>query len=352
MTGVEYIEEKIHQTRKHVTAWRLGTQELSPQDLEVLKKSLIMLDNDEEKVHALIEEKSQDNKTRSPQDEFNKILSNLSESLKDDLTIYTNNNYTDILNKTGFGILESGHIHAGCVRVDDYGDLLDGYGVFINIGTYYALQLIAKSIIIENFENDFESYRRNASEYIDLAAEIYFTQNSTTTREIFFYEYPQEVQIEASAAQSSVAIKVLQFIALHELGHIINGDFEIMGFHARFMHTDDKENETLDLPKDIDINQSHKEEYNADLFALNTLFDNDGSNISKWSSFYTIFYFLIWLDAIEKKMGEKLSNLHPNAVLRARKLQKRLLEITKGEDYGYINHLDNIIIKLNDWSKQ
>ena len=43
MTGIEYIEEKINQTRKQVTAWRLGTQELSPQDINVLKKSLIML---------------------------------------------------------------------------------------------------------------------------------------------------------------------------------------------------------------------------------------------------------------------------------------------------------------------
>ncbi len=351
MTGIEYIEEKINQTRKQVTAWRLGTQELSPQDINVLKKSLIMLDNDEKKVHDLIEEKSLDNKTRSPQDEFNKILKNLSESLKDDLMVYTNNNYTEVLNNTGFAILECGTIHAGCVRVDDYDELLEGYGVFINIGTYYALQLIAKSIIIENFENDFQQYQRDASEYIDLAAEIYFSQNSTTTREIFFYEYPEDVQVEASAAQSSVAIKVLQFIALHELGHIINGDFEIMGFHARFMHTD-KENKAINLPSDTNIAQSHKEEYNADLFALNALFDNDSSNISKWSSFYTIFYFLIWLDAIEKRMGKKLSNIHPNSILRARKLQSRLLEITQGEDYGYINHLENIITKLNQWSMQ
>lgn len=350
MTGIEYIHNKINQTRKQVTSWKLGTQELSKKDIEVLKKSLIMLNNDEEKVHQLISEKEFDNKTHSPEDEFNKILTNLSDSLKDDLSVYTNNEHKEILDKTGFGILECGTIHAGCVRVDDYDELLEGYGVFINIGTYYALQLIAKSIIIENFENDFQEYQREASEYIDLAAEIYFNQNSTTTREIFFYEYPEEVQIEASAAQSSVAIKVLQFIALHELGHIINGDFEIMGFHTRFMNTG-KESRT-NLPLNVDIEKSHREEYNADLFALISLFDNESSNISKWSSFYTIFYFLIWLDAIENKLGKKLSNLHPNSIKRARKLQTKLLELTQGEDYGYINHLDNIITKLNEWSKK
>jgi len=350
MTGIEYIQEKINQTKKQTSSWKLGTQVISEQDFKVLKKSLIMLNNDEEAVNKLIKEKSHNNKILSPEDEFNKILSELSDSLKDDLAVYTNGNHKEILEQTGFALLESGNIHAGCVRVDDYGDVLDGYGVFINIGTYYAIQLIAKSIIIENFENDFIKYKRDASEYIDLAAKIYFTQNSTTTREIFFYEYPQDIQAEASAAQSSVAIKVLQFIALHELGHIVNGDFEIMGFHARFMHTG--ENNIIDLPKDIDINQSHKEEFSADLFALNALFNNDCSDLSKWSGFYTIFYFLIWLDAIEKKMGKKLSNLHPNATLRARKLQERLLEITKGKDYGYINHLNNIIIKLNRWSKK
>jgi hypothetical protein len=350
MTGIEYINQQINETRRKMDSWKLGTQTLSKKDMDILEKSLIMLDNDEEKVKALMLEKVNDSKTYSPEDEFNKILSRVAESLKDDLYVYTNKKYDDILYKIGFGILECGTIHAGCVRVNDYGKTLDGHGIFINIGTYYALQLIAKSIIIENFENDFESYRRDASEFIDLASNIYFTQTSNPTREIFFYDYPDDVQVEASAAQSSVVIKVMQFISLHELGHIVNGDFEIMGFHARFMNS--KPDVSINLPKDVDVEQSHEEEYAADLFALNALFDNDSSHISKWSSFYTIYYFLIWLDSIEKKLGQKLSNLHPNSIVRAKRLQRKLLELTDGKDYGYIKHLDNIIIKLDKWSRK
>lgn len=346
MTGVEYIEQEVQETKRRMDAWLLEAYKVSDKDIPILEQSLMMLNNDEEDVKALITE--QQDRTL-PQEQFTYVLLKMAQSLKEDISVYTNNQYDDTLHKTGLGLLECGSIHAGCVRVNDYGKVLDGYGIFINIGTYYALQLIAKHMIIENFENDFASYRREAPEFLDLAADIYFTQDSDLTKEIFFYDYPDEVQAEAGAAQSSVAIKVLQFIALHELGHIVNGDFEIMGFHSRFMHEKDKH---TDLPESIDIGKSHEEEYAADRFALNALFDNDISPLSKWSSFYPIFFFLVWLDAIEQKVGQKLSNLHPNAISRAKRLQERLLELTEGEDYGYLNHLENIIIKLNQWSRQ
>jgi len=348
VTGIEYIQKKIAEERKHADAWKLGTQKLSKKDIEVLEKSLSMLDNDEEKVHNLIEEKINNNHTLSAQDEFNHIILQMSESLKDDLAIYTENRYNDILEKTGFGILESGRVYAGAVRVDDFYLTLDGHAIIINIGTYFALHLLVKGVILENFENDFEIYKKDGSQYLDFAKDIFFFQNSTRTREVFFYDYPQEVQIEASARQSSAVVKVLQFISLHELGHIVNNDLEIMDFHARFMN-DNMGNEIVDLSSNF--NQQHDMEYKADMFALNSLFNNNNSSeLSKWSGFYMIFYFLIWLNAIEEKTGKLVSLSHPKPILRAKKLQEKLLEITNGKEYGYIKHLDNIIVKFEKWS--
>jgi len=346
MTGIEYIEQQVQETKRRMDAWILKAYKIEEKDIPVLEESLKLLNNDEAVVKSLIRNQQD---TMLPQQKFTEVLIQMAASLKDDLSVYTNQKYDETLNKIGLGLLESGTIHAGCVRVNDYGKLLDGYGIFINIGTYYALQLIAKNMIIENFQDDFLQYQREAPEFLDLAADIYFTQDSDLTKEIFFYDYPKEVQAEAGAAQSSVAIKVLQFIALHELGHIINGDFEVMGFHARFMH--EKDGQT-DLPDTVDIQQSHYEEYAADMFALNALFDNEISPLSKWSSFYPIYFFLVWLDAIEQKVGKKLSNLHPNSISRAKRLEKQLLELTDGEDYGYLKHLENIILKLKQWSEQ
>ena len=272
-----------------------------------------------------------------------------SDSLKDDLNVYTNKEYEHIVQISGLSILESGDIHAGCVEIDDYDCKLDGYAIFINIGTYYALQLLAKTIIVENFQNDFAQYKTKATEFIDKAMSIYLTQDSNSTRQSYFDEYPPEVRAEASAAQSAVVVKVMQFIALHELGHIVNGDLNIMGFHRRFMNSSYLDQ--AGLPDNEELQQSHEAEFAADMFAFNALFNYDAEPIQKWSGFYPIFYFLAWLDAIEKKIGKVVSHLHPNALERARRMQKALLVITEQNDLGYGEELEKVINYFSEWSQ-
>lgn len=347
MTGIEFINIKKDEIRSMRSAWRLGTLSLNERSEKRLKETLNILDADEQLIKKLIKAKKNDSLKLQPDEEFRAILETMSDSIKEDLNIYTNNKYKDILDNSGVSILESGDIHAGCIHKNDYEEVLNGYAIFINLGTYYSLQLLAKTIIIENLINEFKSFRRRATEFIDIATEIYIYQDSRTTRKIFFHEYPDNLASEASAAQSAVAIKVMQFIALHELGHIVNGDLEIMGFHKRFMnHCNDSSEEILE---NINISDYHKSEFNADMFAFEALFDNDSEDLAKWSSFYPVFYFLVWLDAIERKFGEALSNQHPNALLRAKKMHHRMLEITNQNDLGYNNELENVILYFNQW---
>lgn len=349
MTGIEFINQKREEVRKATDSWKIYLSSLSEHSEAKLKKTLSHLNTDELFLADLINARKQDTKDTDPNESFRKILDVMSNSLKDDLNVYTNNQYSEMLEKSGLLILESGDIHAGCISKNDYNETLDGYAIFINLGTYYSLQLLAKTIIIENFTNAFEKYRRQATEYIDLATNIYISQDPSMTEEIFFFDYPADVESEASAAQSSVVIKVMQFISLHELGHIVNGDLEIMGFHKRFMNNNAKENHNL---SDVEVTNYHQSEFDADLFALNALLNTDISDISKWSSFYPIFYFLVWLNAIEIKFGHILSNQHPNALIRAKRLHTRMLEITNNLDLGYNESLQNVITYFDTWAKK
>ncbi len=348
MTGKKFVTIMIESSKKRTDAWRLKAHALDQEQIEILEKSLTLLDNDEEKVKSLILNKKNDLSNMNHEDEFSNLLIKLSESLFDDLSVYTKSRYDDILDISGLGIIEIGKIHAGITNKNHLKEELDGFAIFINIGTYYALQLLIKAIIVENFENEFEQYRQDGNPYIDLAMTIYKTQHSHPTREIFWHDFPNDVQANASAAQSASVIKIMQFIALHELGHYVNGDFDIMGFHSYAMHSNDNNK----IHDELLRVKSYNAEFKADNFAFNALFDTEIDDLSKWSSFYPIFYFYAWLNAIEKKDNIILSDMHPNPLERARILQKKLLELTDDEDYGYSIHLDNVVEYFNKWSQK
>lgn len=349
MTGLEYVQLERDLVRKSAESWQLGTKGMDEEDEKVLAKTLDILNADQNLIDSLLQAKKKDENSIHPTAEFRRILEVYSDSLKDDLNVYTNHEHKDIIEISGLSILESGIIHAGCVNVDQFDEALDGYAIFINVGTYYALQLLAKTIIVENFQGDFAEYKRKATEFIDTAMNIYISQDSRSTRAAYFEEYPPEVRSEASAAQSSVVVKVMQFIALHELGHIVNGDLGVMGFHRRYMnaHLPDQP----DLPEEAELQKSHDAEFAADMFAFEALFGYEATPIQKWSGFYPIFYFLAWLDAVEKKLDHTLPGVHPNSLERAKRLQSALFELTDRDDLGYGKELESVINYLAEWSQ-
>jgi len=117
MTGIEYIQLKREQVRSSEHSWVLGTKGLDSCDEDVLKKTLDFLDADGGLIDRLIEAKKNDAEAQHPTAEFRQILEVYSDSLKDDLNVYTNSEYGHIVQISGLSILESGDIHAGCVEV-------------------------------------------------------------------------------------------------------------------------------------------------------------------------------------------------------------------------------------------
>ncbi|MDP8171313.1 hypothetical protein QJU96_08435 [Pasteurella skyensis] len=336
MKAQEYLKKQKEQERKMKDAWILTSQPITDKRRKILDHTLNILDNNEEDVRNL----SIYSKTMSKYDNYINILDAMSNSLKNDLNIYTNNKYLNFVEKCALGFLESGKVHAACTRKTLCNEILDGYIIYINLGTYYALQLIAKAIIVENFQGDFIKFKRKGTEFIEKSTKIFFEKDPSVIKDSFWYEYPEKVQAEANASQSAFVTKVLQFIVLHELGHIVNQDFEIMENHFMCMF---QENSVKIQTNQIEVN--HKAEYNADDFAFDNLFGDINDDLEKWSTFYAIYYFFVWLDFIEYRQGESISNIHPKPMERANRLLNKISKITNN-DFNYLKLIEELNNKL------
>ncbi len=340
LSGKEYIAQKRKQVLKAPDAWRFSSKTIDDKEAKRLRKTLTHLNASENYIDQLIQAKY-DDRPIDPETQFRLTLEVFSDSLKDDLNVYTSDKYASIVSKLGLSVIECGRVHAGCRSVDDFHDPLDGHAVQIGIGTYFATQLLAKNIIVENFTNDFEQYKTSTDQFLDQVADIYINQDREATKGIKFDEYPIDVEAEASAAQSAVSVKLMQFIALHELAHIVNDDRDIMSFN----HVELDENNPTNTDSTPD---KHEKEFRADMFALSYLIE-DLEDLNRWSTFYPIYYYLVWTNAVEKKFNVNVSFTHPDSLVRANRLRERVSELTGEDDFGYNDYLDTCLTRFDTW---
>ena len=127
ITAYEYVKQKKEEERKTKEEWLLKSYPLPNEEKKILEKTLKILKSDNEYVKNLSIHKEE----MSNYDNYSTVLNALSESLKNDLNIYTNNKYSSLVKKCALGILESGKVHAACVKKTEFDDLLDGYAIFI-----------------------------------------------------------------------------------------------------------------------------------------------------------------------------------------------------------------------------
>ena len=325
LDGRNYARQRWQRMKKSQHAWYLKSRKLDRTGERITRRTLEKLSADQGLVERLVEAQYSDN-GMDGNDHFSSVLSVLMDSLRDDLNIYTEGKYQGIFDQTGLAIIELGGVHAATTNVDDFLKPLSGYAIFIEIGTYYAIQLLAKSIIVENFENEYAVYKQDGTQFIETAKALYIHKNMQASKDIYFHHLPEEAEADASAAQSSVVIKVMQFIALHEFGHVVNGDRGVMSFNTKSVHG---------VATTAELDCSFEKEYAADIFAINALFSAQTPPLNNWSGFYTIFYFLAWLHSIEMKTSKPISHTHPPSLDRAWRLHARMMELTDNEDHGY-----------------
>ena len=150
---------------------------------------------------------------------------------------------------------------------------------------------------------------------------------------------PAEVDGALSGAQSSIAMIILQFIVLHEFGHIVNDDLELMGLYKIHVAPTRQDNESYE-PN----NTYWKSEYKADEFALLSICQKAKNDISAWANFMGIYMLFRWFADIEKHLGKKLSEFHPPPLKRADKLKALMRSTIPGWEnvQSEVKRIDNM----------
>lgn len=333
MTSKEYVHLKQQEALKYKDAWEIETNNLKKDEKDNL---MLMLKEqfpnyNKELVNGVLEPKNE-----------NQVLENFAISLYNDIDVYTNGKYKELYDLTNLGFIKRGSLEAVCVSVDDFNNRFEdgGYAILINIGLYYSINLLVKGIIVDNLQNEWEQYKQDPLPLLTNALEIYLHHNNSVVNYMKFDDFPVDIAKDLNRVQANSTVRLMQFIALHEFGHIVNGDFGIMSlYHDSFMG------------KEINIdNDIHKKEFLADQFALKCLLENDNNIQSKWGSFYTISFFLAWLSGVEKILNSKISIVHPDPIDRIWKLYDFMLE-THEDKYNYKDLVNKAIEGINKWTR-
>lgn len=333
--------------------WKLGTSTKADETYakRKLKRSFEVLGQSESYdalSHLIDGEQDQWKRNRGVGD-YDRLMQALASSLKDDINECTEGSFSDVLSKTAVGLLPIGLSNAFCInetlveKDGEFEEELDGSVICVNEGLYFCLQMLAKCIVLENLNGELIEYRESGSSTYKEALKMYLEPSTAHANSIFFKAATPELNGELSAYQSSIAMIILQFIALHEFGHIVNGDLDIMGLHKLHMVHDE------DGSASGPVSPSYVEaEYLADEFALRALCNRSKKPLNAWANFSSIYLFFHWLDSVEKILGKPISNLHPPPLKRANRLHELMISIV-GHESSFGSHLDWVKESTASW---
>lgn len=226
-----------------------------------------------------------------PQSCLSDSIQDLADQLKIDLADYIPPIFTSEYQKAHIVFLPLPSVDGFCLNRDHQGTLLDGFIIGLNEGLWVCTQLLAKGFVLENLQGDLSAYHRSGKTCHDNAVEHWLHPVSQYAKQIFFDHMLPEPEGMASAAQSSMAVLILQFVTLHEFGHIAHQDFTLMDVYRFHIGA----NEMLPEGPEADFWQA---EYAADAFALAAICRHAQQDFNRWANFITIYIFFVWLDSI------------------------------------------------------
>lgn len=343
----EYLKSLRRTAVLEEFGWRLSTQGNPDIDYEnrKIKRTLETL-GQPELYESLLGDQNELQVSNRGVDDFDRLINMLSGSLKQDIRECVGSSCEAKLSKTALGLLPIGISNAFCINktlIHDYEEQLDGYLICVNQGLYFCLQLLAKSIVLENLQGDLIQYRSCGGDSYAKAIDMYLNPKVEIINEIFFEQSSPEINGELSAYQSSIAMIILQFISLHEFGHISNGDLGIIGLHKLHFMSNAPESASVSL--DLSYIEN---EYLADEFALKALCNRSKKPENAWANFSAIYLFFYWLGDIEKKLGGPISKLHPSPIARAERLHLLMVKLI-GHESSFESHLTWIKESTNRW---
>lgn len=351
MNAFEYSEILKKRLTKDAGGWSLSRvanpdqnyeEEKFMKVLEYLGESYSNIKNDVDEYRGIL----------SGDDLFSSQLKILSKSLKEDIENFTNGAYNELLVGTDLSFLPTGRFGGFALSHDDFESKLDGYVIGINEGLYFCLQLLAKALVFEYMDGDYLIYKKSGSGLYRNAINLYINPSSNFLNEIFFEGLPPEIDGELSAILSSIAMVMLQFIVLHEFGHIVNNDFSVMGIYKLYLQGEgqDENEQKIDKIRNASkFQEKHwNSEYLADEFAILAMSKKSKSNVSAWANFIAIYTLFHWFNDVQVTSGKIVSELHPPPMARAERLLSHMKNSVPGwEDYS--KEIDWIDGKVKEW---
>lgn len=220
----------------------------------------------------------------------------------------------ELYRRTTFGLLPLSAVDGFCVDRTPWGAKLDGYLVVLNEGLFVCSQLLAKAFLLDNLDGDLLPYKRPGVDAYRTAIEHFLAPSPIHANSVFFDEVPPDIEGALSAAQMRMTILLLQFVLLHEMGHVVHQDHALMDqyqFHVAGATAPSASTE-----------KHWSAEYAADAYALDRILRHTGADASRWANFVAIFVFFQWLGTVERVTGRPLCPLHPPPLMRGEALRK------------------------------
>ncbi len=265
----------------------------------------------------------------------------LANALHQDIAEGIEREYLVLLENTSLLMMPLGSVDAFCTQRDLERKQLDGSVIIINEGMFYGLLLLFKAVIMESLDKELLNHRSSGRLDFRNSITFFLHQDFSLIKKLYYKVGAPQVESEINGYQSAAATMILQFIALHEFGHIALGHFKQMDKNSEFINM-------FSSSSSLSIGQHHTLELAADNFALQALMRKSRSEQSMWANFYSIYLFFQWLDCIEQELGSPLSSLHPPPLKRANELRNLMGKLV-GNAETYQKYFKNIDQMVSDW---
>lgn len=213
------------------------------------------------------------------------------------------------------GLLPLRAIDACCIDRTLHHQALDGYLILVNEGLFVCAQLLSKAFLLDNLEGELAPFHRPGAPIQRQAAEQFLSLSAAQANAVFFDGVPPEIEGLLAAAQMRMTILLMQFVLLHEVGHILHRDFALMGAY-RF-HIAQDPNIT---PTPTTTDRWWAAEEAADTFALAAICRQATSDLGRWANAIAVCVLFDWFRTVEDILGRPLCPLHPPPARRGERL--------------------------------
>lgn len=239
----------------------------------------------------------------------------MANTLHEDISALLGDGFQKLLSETLICFLPTGFV-GGCVLRDDgNGNRLDKYVIALNHGLFFAISRLCEGLVLEILQGKLAEYAASgAGSFSDAISRFLNPTRGTIIETRLERDWPEQVFAEFDFHSASLAAIILQFVAIHEFGHVVHGDVDSedgFRFYAGLSTAPVVYRRGRTTAKD-----NWGCEYNADAFAIEKLCDWRSGKPSCWSNVAQIYLFFSWLETIETRIGKSFIPIHPPAGMR------------------------------------